>query len=52
MDAPDDLTHYMQATSRLREALELASDLLAQEGYDRDPDYRQEWQTITEALDE
>lgn len=36
----------------LREALEVASDLLAQDGYDTDPDYRQEWQTITEALGE
>jgi len=33
------------------EALQVAADLLAQDGYDTDPDYRQEWQTIREALD-
>jgi hypothetical protein len=33
-----------------REALQVAHDLLVGEGYDRDPDYRQEWQTISEAL--
>jgi hypothetical protein len=36
----------------LRDALMVAADLLQQDGYDRDPDYRQEWQTIKEALDE
>ena len=36
----------------LREALAVAADLLRQDGYDTDPDYRQEWQTITEALGE
>ncbi len=35
---------------RLREALGLASDLLIGEDYHRDPDYRQEWQTICESL--
>jgi len=34
----------------LQEALEVASDLLRGEGYDTDPDYRQEWQTISDGL--
>jgi len=34
----------------LRDALAVAADLLAGEGYDRHPDYVQEWRTITHAL--
>ncbi len=32
------------------DALEVASDLLREEGYDTDLDYRQEWATISAAL--
>lgn len=35
------------ALERLVEALEVATDLLREEGYDTDPDYVQEWQTVT-----
>lgn len=38
---------------RLLDALDVATDLLREEGYDRDPDYRQEWATVTgQAMDE
>ncbi len=35
---------------RLRDALAIAHTLLIEADYHRDPDYRQEWQTISEAL--
>jgi len=38
-----------QRIEKLEAALGLACSLLAADGYDRDPDYTQEWQTISEA---
>jgi hypothetical protein len=36
--------------AELEAALRVAKDLLAQEGYDTDPDYTQEWATVSEPL--
>lgn len=35
---------------QLLEALKVAADLLQDEGYETDPDYQQEWQTVADAL--
>lgn len=44
------LRRLTSSRDRLREALEVAADLLRGEGYDGDQDYRQEWLTVSDAL--
>jgi hypothetical protein len=48
---PDIIQHVHDVPNceicRLLDALDVATDLLREEGYDADPDYRQEWATIT-----
>lgn len=43
---------YESREAMLLDALMVAADLLEQDGYATDPDYRQEWQTIKDALGE
>jgi hypothetical protein len=46
----NDLAATRAENQRLRDALDIAANLLIGEDYHRDPDYRQEWQTITAPL--
>jgi len=50
-EAEKALDALLAENQRLRDALEIAADLLTADGYNTDPDYRREWKPIAEALD-